>query len=78
MYLEEYRTLASENANTQGKLTNLNNIGSPSYHCHDFLSNASTTISTNSSIKSLTGSQANLVGNNPLVINQQHHYQMMM
>lgn len=71
IYIEEYRSLASEFSNTTGKLTNLNLIGGASQignnQFSDMLSNASTTISASSSINSLNG--ASNLSQNPMVIN---------
>lgn len=69
IYIEEYRSLAHEYANPQGKLTNLNMIGGAAQignnQFNDILSSTSTTISTSSSINSLNGSAAT----NPLLMN---------
>lgn len=60
VYIEEYRSLATEYSNTNGKLTNLNLIGGSSQignsQFSDMMSNTSTTISASSSINSLNGS----------------------
>lgn len=71
IYIEEYRSLATEFSNNNGKLTNLNLIGGAAQigntQFNEMLSNASTTISTSSSINSLNG--AGCLSQNPMVIN---------
>ena len=59
IYIEEYRSLASEYSNVNGKPTNLNMIGGASSignsQFNEMLSTTSTSISTSSSINSLNG-----------------------
>lgn len=58
IYIEEYRSLATEYSNTTGKLTNLNMIGATQLsntQFGDLLSSSSTTISTCDSLNSLNG-----------------------
>lgn len=75
IYIEEYRSLATEYSNTTGKLTNLNMIGATQLsntQFGDLLSSSSTTISTCDSLNSLNGAMQH----NPMVINQQHYLLM--
>ncbi|CDW89818.1 ccr4-not transcription complex subunit 8 [Stylonychia lemnae] len=75
IYIEEYRSLATEYSNGQGKLINMNNIGGQQISNNQFgemLSSSSTTISTCDSINSLSGA----MHHNNQVINQQHYLLM--
>lgn len=75
VYIEEYRSLASEYANNNGKPTNLNLIGGASQignsQFNDMLSTTSTSISTSSSINSLNGQlQPSAISNNQFMLQQ--------